>query len=63
MYNYGSDFFDNQRSTNMRKMKDFDNFGLMLAVSYKSSLSMKTLKRFFETVASMGYKSIGLCNK
>ncbi|MBQ8410069.1 MAG: family 20 glycosylhydrolase [Clostridia bacterium] len=44
----------------MKKMKDFDNFGIMLPVAYKSSLSIETIKRFFKTIASMGYNQVFL---
>ncbi len=44
----------------MKKMKDFDNFGIMLPISYKSSLSVETIKRFFKTIASMGYNQVFL---
>ena len=44
----------------MRKMKDFDNFGVMLPVAYKSSMSVETMKRFFRTIAGMGYNQVFL---
>ena len=44
----------------MKKMKDFDSFGIMLPVSYKSSMSIPTIKRFFKTIARMGYNQVFL---
>lgn len=44
----------------MKKMKDFDNFGIMLPVAYKSSMSLDTMKRFFKTIAEIGYNQVFL---
>ena len=44
----------------MKKMKNFDNFGIMLPVAYKASMSIPSMKSFFKTVAGMGYNQIFL---
>ena len=44
----------------MKKMKDFDNFGIMLPVAYKASMSIESMKNFFRIIRKMGYNQVFL---
>ncbi len=42
----------------MKKMKDFDSFGVMLPVAYKASMSLESMKNFFRIIKRMGYDHV-----
>jgi hypothetical protein len=44
----------------MKKMKDFDNFGIMLPVAYRASMSLESMKNFFRIIRKMGYNQVFL---
>ena len=44
----------------MKKMKDFDHFGIMLPVAYKASMSVAAMKNFFSVIRKMGYDQVFL---
>ena len=44
----------------MKKFKDFDNFGIMLPVAYKASMSLDSMKNFFRIIRKMGYNQVFL---
>lgn len=44
----------------MKKMKDFDNFGIMLPVAYKASMSLDSMKNFFKIIRKIGYNQVFL---
>lgn len=44
----------------MKKFKDFDNFGVMLPVSYKNTMSVASMKNFFKIIRKMGYNQVYL---
>ena len=44
----------------VNKIKNFDNFGVMLAAQSKASMSPEAMKKFFKILSSMGYNQVFL---
>ncbi len=44
----------------MRKMKDFDNFGIMLPINSIASMSLSSMKSFMKIISRMGYNQVFL---
>ncbi|MBQ8610217.1 MAG: beta-N-acetylhexosaminidase [Oscillospiraceae bacterium] len=44
----------------MKKMRDFDHFGIMLPVAGRASMSMQSMKEFFRIISRMGYREVFL---
>ena len=44
----------------MKKMKNFDNFGIMLPVAYGASMSLDSMKNFFRIISKIGYNQVFL---